>query len=339
MVLPKQKRTATDAPLSRPSPGVWSLIAVCVFFWLLAAGLQWRAGVYAVEFGGHPDESAHYVTGVMLRDYVAWGHFASPRGFVEQYYAHYPKIGLFVWPPLFHGTEAVWDLIFNPSKTSALLLEALLTSLLATSIYWVVRREYPAIVAFVSGALFVLLPLVQISTQTVMADGLVALLIFWATIAMIRYLERERTQDAVMFGVFAALAMATKPNGVALVLLPPIAILITRRFYLLKRPGLYYAAGIALIFGVPWELLSYKLMAGSMGTTAAVTPLQRLEPVLFYARILTTSFGWALLPFCLLGIAVFVIRLRGGDIDLTLHGSPGVAAECLDLSLCPHQRS
>jgi hypothetical protein len=322
VVLPKQEKQSSDAPLSRTHSGVGQLIAVCVLFWILAAALQWRTGVFAAEFGWHPDEPAHYVTGVMLRDYVAGGHFSSPRAFVEQYYAHYPKIGLFMWPPLFHGTEAIWDLVFNPSKPSALLLEALLTALLATSIYWLVRREYSPIMALASGAVFVLLPLVQISTQMVMADGLVALLIFWATIAMIRYLESERTRHAVLFGVFAALAMATKPNGLALVLLPPIAILITRRFYLLKRPALYYAAGIALIFGLPWDALSYKLMAPTMGPSAAVTPLQRLQPLLFYGRILVIDFGWVLLPLCAIGIAVFLASIRRGDrIDLTLAGA------------------
>ncbi len=319
MVLPIQEKQSSAAPLSEPGSSAWPLIAVCILFWILAAALQWRAGVFGVEFGWHPDEAAHYVTGVMLRDYIAGGHFAAPRAFVEHYYAHYPKIGLFVWPPLFHGTEAIWDLIFNASKPSALLLEALLTALLATSIYWLVRREHSPVMALASGAVFVLLPLVQISTQMVMADGLVALLVFWATIAMIRYLESERTRYAVLFGIFAALAMAAKPNGLALVLLSPIAILITRRFYLLKRPALYYAGGIALVFGVPWDALSYKLMAPTMGPGVAVTPLQRLHPLFFYGRILVTDFGWALLPLCAVGIIVFLVGMRRPDpINLTL---------------------
>ena len=322
MALPRQEKQYSDTAVSAASPSVWTLVAVCVAFWILAAALQWRAGVFAVEFGGHPDEAAHYVTGVMLRDYVAGGHLASPRGFVEQYYAHYPKIGLFMWPPFFHGTEAVWDLVFNPSRPSALLYEAFLTALLATSIFWLVRREHSLRMALASGAVFVLLPLVQISTQTVMADGLVALLVFWATIAMIRYLETERTRYAVWFGVFAALAMATKPNGLALALLPPIAILVTRRFYLLKRPALYYAAGIALVFGLPWDLLSYKLMKTTMGPSVAVPLPQRFKPVLFYGGILAADFGWALLPLCLIGIVVFLLSLRRGErTDLTLAGA------------------
>jgi hypothetical protein len=289
---------------------------------MLAACLQWRTGAFAVEFGGHPDEAAHYVTGVMLRDYVAAGHFAHPRAFVEGYYAHYPKIGLLMWPPLFHITEAIWTLIFNASRTSALLLEAFLTALLATSIFSVVRRRYSPFMALAAGVLFVLVPLVQISTQTVMADGLVALLLFWAAICMIRYLERERTRDAVLFGVCAALAFATKPNGVALVLLPIFAILITRHFYLLKRPGLYYAAAIVLVFGVPWQVISYKLITPTMGPQPHLTLLERLQPALFYVRVLPPAFGWGLLPFFLVGLVVFLARLwRGDRSDMVLSGS------------------
>jgi hypothetical protein len=281
---------------------------------MLAACLQWRAGVFAVELGNHPDEAAHYVTGVMLRDYVAAGHFAHPRAFVEAYYAHYPKIGLLMWPPLFHITEAIWTLVFNESRTSALLLEALITALLATSIFAVVRRRYPVTVAFAAGALFLMLPLVQFfALQMVMADALVALLMFWAMLCMVRYLERERTRDAVLFGVCAALAFATKPNGVALVLLPILAIVFCGRYYLLKRPGLYYAAGIVLVFGVPWQVISYKLIAPTMGPQPHLTLVQRLQPALFYARVLPPAFGWALMPFFVLGLGLFVVRLWRGD--------------------------
>ena len=314
MVVPVQEKWAPEAPSLQPRSGVWQVIAVCLVFWILASCLQWQGGAFAVEFGNHPDEAAHYVTGVMLRDYVAAGHFSHPRAFVEAYYAHYPKIGLLMWPPLFHMVEAVWTLVFNASRTSALLLEGLITALLATSIFGVVRRRYPLMLAFVTGALFLMLPLVQFfALRMVMADALVALLMFWAMLCVVRYLERERTRDAVLFGICAALAFATKPNGVALVLLPILAIAFSGRYYLLKRPGLYYAAAIVLFFGVPWQVISYKLIAPTMGPQPHLTLVQRLQPALFYARVLPPAFGWALMPFFLLGLAVFVVRLWRGD--------------------------
>ncbi len=98
--------------------------------------------------------------------------------------------------------------------------------------------------------------------------------------------------------------------------------MITRRFYLLKRPGLYYAAAIVLVFGVPWQLISYKLLTPTMGPKVPLSLLQRLDEVLFYGRILAANFGWALTPFALVGIAVFLVRLcRGDRADLTLTGA------------------
>ena len=235
-------------PVAQPRAIEW--IAVGAIFWVVAAGLQWKAGAFAVEFGGNADESAHYITGLMIRDYIVSivsGHLTSPLAYAENYYVHYPKVSIGMWPPLFHLTEAFWGLIVSPGRVSILCLMALITASIATSIYLLLRRQYPMVWAFAGGALFVISPLVQASTQAVMADGLVALLDFWAMIFLIRYLERERSRDAMLFGIFVGLSMATKANGVALVLLPLVAMLITRRFQLLRSRWFYYSGAIVLV--------------------------------------------------------------------------------------------
>jgi hypothetical protein len=40
--------------------------------------LQMLGGAYTADFAGNPDEPAHYVTGVMVRDYCNWSR--SNRG-------------------------------------------------------------------------------------------------------------------------------------------------------------------------------------------------------------------------------------------------------------------
>jgi hypothetical protein len=35
--------------------------------------LQWAGGSYHAEFGGYPDEPAHYLTALMIRDYITSG--------------------------------------------------------------------------------------------------------------------------------------------------------------------------------------------------------------------------------------------------------------------------
>jgi hypothetical protein len=292
-------------------------LAVCLALWLLAAGLEWKAGAFATEFGSHPDESAHYITGLMIRDYLAGGHYGAPLAYAEHYYAHYPKVALGMWPPLFHITEALWMLVFSPAKVSVLLLMALIAAATGASIYGALRASVPAPAAFAGGALFVLLPLTQASTWTVMADGLVTLMSFWAMIHLARYFEAERTRDAVIFGVFAALSMSTKANGVALAVMPLVLLLLTRRFPLLRARGLYYAAAIALVFGLPWQVISYRLIQRSAGVEQPGLE-EIVRTAMYYVRVVGGALGWGLAPFCVLGIGVFLAALWRGRTDFSL---------------------
>ncbi|MFO0284498.1 MAG: hypothetical protein ACK532_21580, partial [Acidobacteriota bacterium] len=36
----------------------------------VTVGLQWNNGVYSSELNGYPDEAAHLITGLMVRDYL-----------------------------------------------------------------------------------------------------------------------------------------------------------------------------------------------------------------------------------------------------------------------------
>ncbi|HXM42341.1 MAG TPA: glycosyltransferase family 39 protein [Bryobacteraceae bacterium] len=316
----KQFPAAPTLPKARFQLCALEYVTVCTFLWIVAAVLQWKAGAFAVELSGNPDESAHYITGLMIRDYIASGNFTRPMTYAEHYYAHYPKVAFGMWPPFFHIVEALWMLIFSPGKVSVLSLMALITAATGTSIYYVLRRKYGWQVSFASGALFVLSPLVQASTSAVMVDGLVALLDLWATIYLVRYLEGERTRAAVVFGVLAALSMATKANGVALALLPILAIAFTRRWHLLRVRGLYYAAAIVLVFGLPWPVLSYWLIERSLGGEAVTVSLIA-GTALAYVRVLWAALGWGLSLFCIIGAVWFLVRLFRNDIDFALAGA------------------
>src|ERR1700758_3440929 len=63
--------------------------------------LQFLGGAYASGFGGYPDEPAHLVTSLMVRDFLASLDFRHSWQFAQQYYYHYPKVAIGVWPPGF----------------------------------------------------------------------------------------------------------------------------------------------------------------------------------------------------------------------------------------------
>jgi hypothetical protein len=320
MLSQQNRPAAPGARQLRISRRAMEYAIVCAALWMLALLLQWQAGAFAVELSGNPDESAHYITGLMIRDYIASGHFTSPLKYAEQYYAHYPKVAFGMWPPFFHLTEALWMLLFSPGKVSVLLLMALIAAATGTSIYSAVRSRHGRALAFGSGAIFLAVPLVQASTSAVMADGLVALLDLWAMVYFVRFLKSERTRDAVVFGAIAALSMATKANGVALVLLPVLAMAFTRSWHLLRARGLYYAAAIMLIFGAPWPVLSYWMIERSVGG-ATMNALAIAALGMAYLRVLWGALGWGLALFCGIGAAGCLVQLWRKRGDPTLAGA------------------
>ena len=230
----------------------------------ITIALQWFGNAYSSNFGvEEPDEPAHYVTGLMVHDYVAKGFPAKPLQFARDYYLHYPKVALGVWPPFFYVIEAAWMLIFSSSRASVLLLSASITVSSALILLFAVRAKFGDMLAFLMAAAYILLPAVQTSTQSVMIDGLVALLDLLAVLQFGLYLDRGKTKYAYAFGVFGALAALTKANSLALVLVPAIVIAITRRWRLLYRKEIWLALLIIAVAAAPWNLFLIQLAAHS----------------------------------------------------------------------------
>jgi hypothetical protein len=233
---------------------------ISLLFFVTVVGLQWAGGAFSAEFGQHSDETAHYVGGLMVRDYIAALAPAPPMKFAEDYYLHYPKMALGHWPPFFYIVQAAWTSLFSASRVSVLVLMALLTTLLAVALHLVLRGEFSTPVGIGSGLLLISLPMVQAHTGMVMSESLVTLLAFCAVLFFGRYIDTERWQDAAWFGLLASFAILTKATGFTLALVPPMATLLSRRFQLLLRPSFWLPAVIVLVLCGPW----YALAPGAM---------------------------------------------------------------------------
>src|SRR6185369_15418935 len=95
------------APVLTPEPQVhkrstpiWLIfLGVSVACVLLTIGLHLYRGDPLTYTNGYEDEGAHFLTGVMISDYVRHGIPMSPFRFANQFYLHYPKIAFGSWPP------------------------------------------------------------------------------------------------------------------------------------------------------------------------------------------------------------------------------------------------
>jgi hypothetical protein len=166
-----------------------SFLLVAAAILSVSVWLTFMAGGFRAELAGETDEPAHYITALMVRDYIAQGIPATPLEFAKNYYLHYPKVAIGHWPPFFYVLQAAWMLMFGVSRTAILSLMLLITALLAASLCMVIRRACGPILAGAATLLFVCAPLVQAYSGMVMADMLIAMISFWAILVWARYMD------------------------------------------------------------------------------------------------------------------------------------------------------
>ena len=312
---------AEAAPPASKKSRAWMVTAI-VFVVALDLAFFWQrvGGAWRSEFGGHPDEGGHYVTGLFVRDaavmaahYAAGGFRGSPiqvgKDFADTYYAHYPKVGLGVWPPFFYLVQSAWTLPFSPSRSSILLLMCALAAVVAAQLFRVLREEFGIAPAAFGAALLLSLPLVREYYSMVMAETLSTALMFGAVLAFGDFLDREKRGDALWFGVLSALAILTKGTGLALALAVPLALLFTRRFQVLRRPAFWAAVAIIVLFAGPWTWATRNL--GKGGWLQPNPSLSfTMEALPYYVKKL--GLALCLVPVVFLAIGVWV-KARGSS--------------------------
>lgn len=278
-----------------------------LLFFAVVVTIQSFNRAYHAEFGSEPDEAAHYITGLMVHDYVAHGFPGNPMQFAKDYYEHYPKVALGHWPPMFYVIQSVWTLIFTPSRVSVMLLMAVLTAAAATMLFSFMRPKFGVWKAVGGVLLFVYVPLVQQFSSAVMTEIPITLLLLIAAKFWAQFLETERTKDSVFFGVIAALAILVKFSGFSLALVPLFSLLVTRRFNLLKKPAFWAAAIVVILVAGPWTVATLKIAREGMAGESLGWSFTHLA-IPYYSGKLAQMCGLTVLVACLIGLAFTFTR-------------------------------
>jgi hypothetical protein len=268
--------------------------------------LQVLSGAYASGFGGYPDEPAHLVTSLMVRDFIAGLDFRHPLQFAQQYYLHYPKVAIGVWPPVFYGALGTWFLIVGASRGAAIMFIAIVAATTASVIYFTGKRLIGGWAGVLAAVLFVASPLVQESSAQVMTEHLVTLGMLVSTLCFARFARTGQIGNGLAFGIVAAVAILTHGNAWALGLVPGVTLALTNRWYLLRRPGLWLAAVPVLVACVPWYVFAPSIVAGRGGGVASLL----VEAAPGYAWFIYLGLGLPVLIFALIGVWGTIIRVK-----------------------------
>ncbi|MEI9849940.1 MAG: glycosyltransferase family 39 protein, partial [Sphingomonas sp.] len=244
------------------SPGRFLPLPVLAagLFGLASLVLAWASGGLSASLINRT-KGGHYVNALFLSDWVRAG-FPQPMAFAEGYYAHFPRLSIGHWPPGWYLAELPLFLLFRPSPLGALAVSAFVAGLPALAVVWAFARIGRVRLGLALGLAYVLLPLTVESARYLLLDQPATLVAALAAIAWARASEAPGWRSFLLFALLAAAAPLVKGNGALVALVPAIDIALTGRWRLLRRPGLWAAALVALALVVPWYWLSMRISSG-----------------------------------------------------------------------------
>lgn len=249
-----QDMVRDDGPRSLGTAALHGLgfLILTALITVLVVVQQRAAGAYMAEFSATgPGEAGHVVTGLMVANYLSSG-LSAPLAFAADYGAHFPRMVPGASPPLYYVAEGLWLSLLEPSTPAVLLLPAVLAALLVASAGWAAAHRFGALPGVAVGAVLMVLPALREATIVVGLDLPLALLMLWAGLACAAVLDRQRMRDGVLFALLAAAAILTGTAGLALLALPPLGVLATGRFGLLRRRAFWLPLALILALAGPW---------------------------------------------------------------------------------------
>ena len=227
-------------------------VILCAVF-----AIQVTSGAYHRDFAANSDEPAHFVTGVMVHDYLITSLASSPMRFAEEYYLRYPKVTIGHWPPAFYALQGIWYSLVGVSKTSATFLIGLISAGTTWCLYRRLSQRHGRPIAWLTLAVFLGQPMVRSHSILIMSDMALCLGTLSAMFAFSDFLESPGRKHAASFVFWSSFSILTKPSALALAVFVPICVLMTRQITVVKNWRLWAAGAAVGVLTAPWYLWTW----------------------------------------------------------------------------------
>lgn len=292
----------THAMLNRTLFSFAATTLVAAFVWVWLGG-----GALPSDLGGDPDEPAHAVTSLMVRDYVAGITSHAPMPFARAYYEDFPKVALGHYPPGYYLLTGA-ALLVNPSRDTLLVVQCLLGIAVGLLSYFLARRFLPPYPSLVAALLAAGLPVMLKTSQVVMADSLLVVLVLWALLVWLRQGSVPTWKVSLFFGLLAAAAILTKGSGLLLGALPVGTLVLQRQFGWLRQKGWWAALPPVALLAGPWMVLTVNISKEGMTGLSTLEFFRQAIP--HYALVeMPAAWGWLLTSLSAIGFCVLILPL------------------------------
>lgn len=289
------------------SIGVIKLTLIALVFFFEAILFQWVNGALDNEYTGFPDEAAHYVSSLLVSDYIVNGELEHPLYYAKEYYYHYPKVAIGHWPPVMYGLLGLWLIIFGTSRISAMCFMAATTAALATTVYYIGKKHLNKFSALFAPLLLISIPLIQEMGSVVMLEQMVTLLTVISSVFLASFLTTGRAIPGILFALFAATAILTRGTAWSIGLMPIIIMIIAWRFEMLKKPILWVSACIVLVLCLPWYIAMPSVNAGAFSGGSLFSMEYSLHAAPWFAMSTYLEIGFAITLLFILGVWAKII--------------------------------
>jgi putative flippase GtrA len=301
-------------PYERASLASAGMAAACVAFCL---GVQGFCGAWSAAFLAYPDEPSHFVGSVMLRDWLVSGRWLVPLQFARDYYQHYPFFAIGYWPPLFNLVAGLWMLAAGVGRVQVLLIPAVCAAGTGWLVFGFVRRRAGIVAGFCAGALYLSLPPVQRWMCAVMVDHMTAFLCLAVAACLLRYLKQPALGNGVLCAAACGCAILSKYSAAYTPALPFLAVLVLRRFELLRKPSLLVQPLVVALMVGPWAIWSRRLAFYGLPSEREALTLTRAASFLLETL---RMFPPVLMGAIVLGLIALLLRPKAWREDLVVLG-------------------
>lgn len=311
----------------RPAAGFWprlralSWISTLSSIWVAAAcfafclAVQAFSGAWSADFTSYPDEPSHFVGAVMMRDWMVSGQWLTPFAFARNYYDHYPFFAIGYWPPLFGFVTGFWMVLTGVGRLQALLIPAAFAAGTSWLIFHLIRLRAGIVAGLCASTLYLCLPEVRRSVCAVMVDHMTTFLCLSVAVCLIRYLKHPLFRNGVLCAICCGCAILSKYSAAYLVALPFAAVVLLRRFKLLRKPGLLVQPFVVGLMVGPWALWTRNFAFYGLPAERAALTANRAA---LFVLALFKLFPPVLMAVVILGLILALIRPAAWHDDLVV---------------------